>query len=207
MRHSVDRDTLPAILLAVVLVFSGLTSALGSTPDPSGEKGRRKPTQTQRTQTRPAQTRPSRSPAKPGAKPKPAQKPMSFTNEDLKRFHDGAPAATTARQNANAKAPASEDPLKPYRDQEERARWKKEKAARIQEHVLDLEARLRKLEQKRLSIENPYVPRPPAQEGDSSDAGLSGPELLQRTDAEIKEATDQLEAARKELAASLETTP
>jgi len=103
--------------------------------------------------------------------------------------------------------PASEDPLKPYKDQEERARWKREKSARIQERVLELEARLRKLEQKRLSIENPYVPRPSAQEGDSSDAGLSGPELLQKTDAEIKEATDQLEAARKELAASLENTP
>jgi len=130
---------------------------------------------------------------------------MSFTNEDLKRFHDGAPAAAPPRHDA--KAPASDDPLKPYRDQEERARWKKEKAARIQEHVLDLEARLRKLEQKRLSIENPYVPRPPAQEGDASDNGLSGPELLQRTDAEIKEATEQLEAARKELATFLETTP
>ena len=78
----------------------------------------------------------------------------------------------------------------------------------MQQNILNLEGKLKELEQKRLSVVNPYVPRP--QEGTNEKAeekGLSGPELLARTEGEIRQTTQDLESARKALATFLETTP
>jgi hypothetical protein len=145
-------------------------------------------------QTRPAragklQTRPSAAPA--------ATTPLSFSDEDLKRF--GGTSGSTATRPAGSPAPSA-DPLKSWRDQEERTRWRREKAAELDKQVKDLEERLRFLERKRLSIANPLVGRPPepgAAESKEEETGLTGPELLARTDAEIKQVTQDLEKARR----------
>jgi hypothetical protein len=208
MRTAGDRFITPLLISSMLLLAAGLQSQAQSSPDSAKDgKGAKA------TQTRPTQTRPSRSAApaahstaakKPAAsKVREAEKPLVFTDDDLKRYHSG----TTASTPRPAAAPTpSEDPLKSLKDQQERARWRQEKTAQLQQKVLDLEGKLKTLEQKRLSVVNPFVPRP--QEGEDQKAeekGLSGQELLARTEAEITQTVQDLESARKELASFLDS--
>src|SRR5262245_41570527 len=169
----------------------------------SGSTAKKSP-QTKPTQ---AQTRPARraSPAKAApAAPKGKAKPLVFTDEDLKKYHSGE---DTGLRRSPAPT-ASQDPLKPFKDRAEKDRWRQTRVAEFQKNILNLEGRLKFLEQKRLSIQNPLLPRPtdPTAAPDT-DEGLSGEERLARNDEEIRETTRKLEAARKELATFLEANP
>jgi hypothetical protein len=97
--------------------------------------------------------------------------------------------------------------LKKFHEREEAARWRQERIAQYEKRILDLEARLKYLEQKRLSVQNPYLPRPAGSEEDPSEKGLSGPELLARIDREVEGTTEQLEKTRADLAAFLQAHP
>jgi hypothetical protein len=219
MRTSGDRLITPLMILSMIALVAGLHGLARSNPGSAGstvcsKQPQTRPAGTPSTQTRPASHPTGKAPAHPAAKAQAArvkkqpaenEKPLVFTDEDLKRYHSGS--STRPAPAAPAKAPA-EDPLKSLKDQQERARWRQEKLAKLQQTIIDLEARLKTLQQKRLSVANPYVPRPPEGEDEKAEEkGLSGPELLARTDDEIKQATDDLEAARKELATFQETTP
>ena len=189
-------------------------------------------------QTQPAQTRPARStpakgaaparqtattrqptPARPGAPAKPTaparqtapasakgkQKPLVFTDDDLKKYHSGEEATPPRKPSAQS---ASSDPLKPFKDKAEKDRWRQSRVAEFQKNIMDLEGRLKFLQQKRLSIQNPLMPRPSdGSEAPDTDEGLSGEERLAKNDEEIRDTTVKLEAARKELATFLEANP
>jgi len=162
-------------------------------------------------QTHHSQTHQSQShaaPAKPAGKgvgKKPAEKPLVFTDEDLKRYHDDS--APPAKRPPVAQT-SDTDPLKRFKDQQERERWRQEKIAGLQQKILELEGRKKLLEQKKLSIANPLVGRPNTGEADkSAEQGLSGPELLARTEEEIRQVDQDLETARKELAKFQESPP
>ena len=147
---------------------------------------------------------------KPSTQTKPthgksAQKgPLVFTDEDLKKYNSGS-STQPARNVTPAETP---DPLKAIKDEQERTLWRQKRTTELQQKVLDLEARLKSLEQRRRSIQNPLLPRTPGPEGTAEqEIGLSGPELLARTDEEIQHTNKQLEAARKDLATFLEKKP
>jgi hypothetical protein len=198
----------PLMILSMSLLLTGLPAAARSTPEAEKEeKAEKKPATKRTAPSRPARNRPATRPAaakgKGGGK-KPAEKPLAFTDEDLKKFHSGA-AASAPRP---APAPPSEDPLKSLHDKQERARWRQEKMAGMQQHILDLEGKLKSLQQKRLSIANPYVPRVAEGEAEKAEEdGLSGPERMSRVDDEIRKTTQELEAAHQEMASFLESNP
>jgi hypothetical protein len=194
----------PVMILSMSLLLTGLPAAARSTPEAEKEeKAEKKPATKQTAPSRPARNRPATAKGKGGGK-KPAEKPLAFTDEDLKKFHSAA-AASAPRP---APAPPSEDPLKSLHDKQERARWRQEKMAGMQQHILDLEGKLKSLQQKRLSIANPYVPRVAEGEAEKAEEdGLSGPERMSRVDDEIRKTAQELEAARQEMASFLESNP
>lgn len=155
---------------------------------------------------RPTQTRPAKKTAPAKTAPAPAKKkPLVFTDEDLEKYRTGGEAA--ARRNTSP-PPASADPLKPFKDKAEKDRWRQARAAEFQKKIVDLEGKLKFLEQKRLAIQNPLLPRPADPSGEpDSDAGLSGEERLARNGEEIRDTNMRLDAARKELAAFLQANP
>jgi hypothetical protein len=163
-----------------------------------------KPAQTQPTQTRHAQAPAAAKKSASPASPKTKQAPLVFTDEDLKKYRTGA-STQPARNITPSEAP---DPLKAIKDEQERTLWRQKRTTELQQKVLDLEARLKGLEQRRLSIQNPLLPRvaPPGGTAEQ-EIGLSGPELLARTDEEIQHTNKLLETARKDLATFLEKKP
>ena len=170
------------------------------------KSGAKKSTQAKTSQNQSAQTRPTQTKPK-SASPKsaPGQKrPLVFTDEDLQKYRSGS-STQPARNVAPSDSP---DPLKAIKEDQERALWRQRRTTELQQKVLDLEARLKGLEKRRLSIQNPLLPRTPGPEGTAEqEIGLSGPELLARTDEEIQHTSKQLEAARKDLATFLEKKP
>ena len=182
------------------------TASGSAAASPSQEK---KPTLKKHPQSQPTQTRPASNPrtqTSPAAQTQGNHKgaPLTFTDEDLKKYH---PAGSTQPARNVAPAPTA-DPLKAFKDQEAKASWRKARAGELQQKVLDLEAKLKALQQRRLSILNPLLPRvPDPEEGSQSETGLSGPELLARTDEEIKHTNLLLESAKKDLATFVEQNP
>ena len=177
---------------------------------PEGKKSpQSKPAKKPSTQTRPTQGAPavSQQTKKQAADPKgaPGRKgPLVFTDEDLKKYNSGS-STQPARNVTPAETP---DPLKAIKDEQERTLWRQKRTTELQQKVLDLEARLKALEKRRMSIQNPLLPRTPGPEGTAEqEIGLSGPELLARTDEEIQHTNKQLETARKDLATFLEKKP
>ena len=207
------------VLAGTVLVAAWLSTAARSQEkagaaggSPSAEA--KKPTQSRPAQKQSAQTRPTHTqpkpvhPAqKPAASPKSAagkQGPLVFTDEDLEKYKSGSSTQPARMVNP----PDAPDPLKAIKDEQERAAWRQKRTTELQQKVDDLEARLKALEKRRLSIQNPLLPRTPGPEGTAEqEIGMSGPELLARTDEEIQHTNKQLEAARKELATFLEKKP
>jgi hypothetical protein len=199
------------------------TGASHDTPSSDAKKSTQsKPSQKQASQTRPAQkphtpvppvqkqsASPKSTPTnqKHSASPKSApakQGPLVFTDEDLKKYKSGSSTQPARMVNP----PDAPDPLKGIKDEQERALWRQKRTAELQQKVDDLEARLKALEKRRLSIQNPLLPRTPGPEGTAEqEIGMSGPELLARTDEEIQHTNKQLEAARKDLAGFLDKKP
>ena len=190
---------LGAGIVALSMVPQPSPAAEESTSSPGPFETAKKP-QTRPSQTRPAQSRPPSMPESDWT-----AKPLVFTDDDLKRFHEtgSLPPARKA-----AAPPSGEDPLRKWKDVEERDRWRKTKAAQLQQRILDLESKLKVLEMKRLSIQNPLLPRPQDPESTAQiERGLSGPELLAMAEEEIRQTTRQIEEARRDLAVFLETAP
>jgi hypothetical protein len=208
MRTPTDRLLLTATILFLLLLVAGLPAFGGSAPDSHQEgnaprKPQTQPAHSHKSGTAAPATRHAESKKPATTKKKEPEKPLVFTDEDLKKYHSGATPSKAAPPPPPVPA---QDPLKNLKDQQERARWRQEKIAQLQQKVLDLEGKLKTLEQKKLSVVNPYVPRP--QEGEEEKAeekGMNGPELLARTEDEIRQTTQDLEAARKELATFQET--
>ncbi|MCI0656302.1 MAG: hypothetical protein L0170_04435 [Acidobacteria bacterium] len=171
---------------------------------PQSKSARKPSTQSRPTQGAPA---PSQQTKKQTTGPKSAggQKgPLVFTDEDLKKYNSGS-STQPARNVTPAGTP---DPLKAIKDEQERTLWRQKRTTELQQKVLDLEARLKALEKRRLSIQNPLLPRTPGPEGTAEqEIGMSGPELLARTDEEIQHTNRLLETARKDLAGFLEKKP
>ncbi len=203
MKSPGDRLIAPLMFLSLVFLVAGLHDLARSSPGPDPAKSSGKAVQTRPAQTRPAHTRPAEH-KKASLQGKGEEKPIVITDEDLKKYHTG-PARPATRPAAPA---PTEDPLKAFKDQQERARWREAKISELQQRIVDLEAQLKTLQQKRLSVVNPYVRRPPeGEEEKAEEKGLSGPELLARTDQEITQTKEDLESARKALAAFQENTP
>jgi len=160
-----------------------------------------------KSQTHPTKTEPVKKPAGKSATsavPKKQSPPLVFTDEDLQRYHVGQTAAPVRN---TPPAPVT-DPLKGIHEEQEREAWRQKRAAELQQKVTDLEARLKTLEKRKLSIKNPLVPRVPDPDGNpEAEIGMSGPELLARTDEEINVTSQQLDAARKELANFVDKKP
>ena len=177
----------------------------------AGEKkpNQTKPTKKQSTQTRPIPKQPAPAPPaqKQTAPPKgaPAKHgPLVFTDEDLQKYKSGS-STQPARNVTPADTP---DPLKAIKDEQERERWRQKRTTELQQKVMDLEERLKALQKRRLSIQNPLLPRTPGPDGTAEqEIGMSGPELLARTDEEIQHTNKLLEAARKDLATFQEKKP
>lgn len=209
MRTAGYRFLTPLTILFLTFLPAGIPGTALSGPEPgkdgaAGEETRTDPAQTRPAQTRPTQTRPADAKKRPSGKST-GEKPLSFTDEDLKKYHSGQSGPST---RPAAAPPGSEDPLKTLQDRQERSRWRQERIVRLQQRILELEGRLKTLEQKRLSIANPFVPRPQEGEGEKGEeTGLSGPELIEKTDAEIRQTSQDLESARKELSTFLEANP
>ncbi len=210
MANRGERGSTSNLLRMAAIVLAGAWLA-GMAPAPASEEhkstkgsAQTKPA-THHAQTHPAQSRPA--PTKPSGKASrnAAAKPLVFTDEDLKRYHDDS---DTSAKRAPAPAPPAGDPLKTFKDQQEKERWRQGKIAETQQWIIDLEARTKLLEQKKLSIVNPLVGRPNTGEADkAAEQGLSGPELLARTEDEIRQVDEDLETARKDLAKYQESTP
>lgn len=209
MRTAGYRFLTPLTILFLTFVLTGMNGTARSGSDPgkggtAGEEPQSGPAQSRPAQTRPTQTRPAEAKKQPAGKST-GEKPLSFTDEDLKKYHSGSTEPST---RPAAASPSSEDPLKTFQDRRERSRWRQEKIVQLQQRILELEGKLKTLEQKRLSIANPFVPRPQEGEGaKGEETGLSGPELLEKTDAEIRQTSQDLELARKELSIFLEANP
>ncbi len=198
-----------AILALLALPSSPSLAEQTSVSTSPSQKKPATPVKKRSPQTRPAQTHPAKktAPAKTSPAPatKQATKPLVFTDADLEKYHTGGEA--TATRGASPSAPAN-DPLKPFKDKAEKDRWRQTRSAEFQKKILDLEGRLKFLEQKRLAIQNPLLPRPVDPSGEpDADTGLSGEERLAKNDEEIRDTNLKLEAARKELAAFLEANP
>jgi hypothetical protein len=197
----------PFVIVSTVVLLAGLHGLAQASPTAAKDEPSKTAAQTQPTQTRPAGKKGSPAPAaasrRTEAKKSPSagqasEKPLAFTDEDLHKYHSGPSVRSTHPPDSDP----TEDPLKSLKDREERNRLRQEKISMMQQKILDLEARVKFLEQKRLSVANPFVPRP--QEGSEEkpqEKGLSGPELMAKTDEEIKQTSLDLESARKELAA------
>jgi hypothetical protein len=197
----------PVMILSLSLLMTGLPAATRTAPEAEKEEKAAKQPETRPAQSRPPRkesaTRPAVAKGK-GSGKKASQKPLTFTDEDLKKFHSGAPGSA-ARP---APPQPSEDPLKSLHDKQERARWRQEKMAGMQKRILDLEGKMKSLQQKRLSIANPYMPRVAEGEAEKAEEnGLSGPERMSRVDEEIRQTAQDLEAAQKEMASFLESNP
>ena len=209
MRTAGYRFLTPLTILFLTFVLTGMNGTARSGSDPgkegtAGDETQTGPAQSRPAQTRPTQTRPAEAKKRPAGKSS-GEKPLSFTDEDLKKYHSGSTEPST---RPAAASPSSEDPLKTFQDRRERSRWRQEKIVQLQQRILELEGKLKTLEQKRLSILNPLMPRVAEGEQEKTEeTGLSGPELLARTDGEIKQTSQDLEAARRDLATFLETTP
>ena len=219
MKASGRRTGLILAFGGVVLAVTWLTGATradektGASHD-TASSDTKKSTQSKPAQKQSSQTRPTHKPPAPGspvkkpsASPKSApakQGPLVFTDEDLQKYRSGS-----STQPARNVAPTdTSDPLKAMKDEEERVRWRQKRTTELQQKVDDLEAKLKALEKRRLSIQNPLLPRTPGPEGTAEqEIGMSGPELLARTDEEIQHTNKQLEAARKDLAAFLDKKP
>lgn len=207
------RATIFALALACGVLAGGSGSPLASAADgsesqssASAKPASSESSKKQKTQTHPAQTRPAqKAAAKPkAAAPKKQGAALSFTDEDLQKYHSGGETQPVR----NAPPAPGPDPLKTIKEQQERDLWRQKRTTELQQKVTDLEARLKTLEKRKLSIKNPLLPRvADPDQNPQAEIGMSGPELLARTDEEIKVTTQQLEAARKDLATFLEKKP
>src|SRR5262245_11804591 len=188
---TVRRKAAAAFLAGAWLAGTLSTMAAGEPTKPTKGAPQTRPA-THHAQTHSAQSRPGSTKPSAKAHPKaPPAKPLVFTDEDLKRYHE---ESTPSPKRAPGPATSEADPLKTLKDQQERERWRQEKIASLQQRILELEGRKKLLEQKRLSIVNPLVGRPDTGEADkSAEQGLSGPELLARTDEEIRQVNQDLE--------------
>ncbi|HEU5179348.1 MAG TPA: hypothetical protein VFW45_01030 [Candidatus Polarisedimenticolia bacterium] len=208
MRTRAGAAALGAGLAILALLALPPSPTLAEQASSSTSQSQKSPAKKHSPQTRPAQTHPAKktAPARTSAAPAKKQaKPLVFTDADLEKYHTGGEA--TAGRGTAPPAPSS-DPLKAFKDKAEKDRWRQTRSAELQKRVADLEGKLRFLEQKRLSIQNPLVPRPVDPSGESDgDAGLSGEERLAKNDEEIRNTNSQLETARKELASFLAANP
>ena len=198
-----------AVLALLALPSSPSLAEQASSSPGQSQKEPGSTTKKKAPQTRPAQTRPVKktAPAKtaPASAKKQGKKPLVFTDADLEKYHTGG-EGTSSRNSSPA--PSSADPLKPFKDKAEKARWRQARAAEFQNKIVDLEGKLKFLQQKRMAIQNPLLPRPTDPSGaPDSDEGLSGEERLAKNDEEIRDTNMRLDAARKELAAFLEANP
>ena len=196
-----------AVLALLALPSSPSLAEQASSSPGQSQKEPESTTKKKAPQTRPAQTRPVKktAPAKtaPASAKKQGKKPLVFTDDDLAKYHTGGEAS-----RSTSVPPSSADPLKPFKDKAEKARWRQARAAEFHNRIVNWEGRLKFLQQKRLAIQNPLLPRPANPSGEpDSDEGLSGEERLAKNDEEIRDTNMRLDAARKELAAFLEANP
>ena len=160
-----------------------------------------------------------------GSGQKPRAK-LSFTDEDLKKYHepqeddakDAAvlegiddeekPAAPPAVQGAplvrtpiDIAAPPAADPLKEYKDREEREKFRAQQLETLRARIDGLEKRLAYLNEKRLAIIDPLriMPQPQSADDTAKEAGLGASELLTAVEAEIATTEASLQSARDSL--------
>jgi hypothetical protein len=149
--------------------------------------------------------------------------PLSFTNEDLSRFHrrpaDDPPPSDPAeggQETPGASTPSespaerggkpaadtgSEDPLKAFHERKVREEQRAAAVQAIRERIRTLESRMQYLADKRQAILDPYRIMPESQttEDRQKDGSLGVRDLLAAVEEEIKTTGTQLRAAREEL--------
>ncbi|HET6277903.1 MAG TPA: hypothetical protein VFG08_03890 [Candidatus Polarisedimenticolia bacterium] len=166
---------------------------------------------------------------RPGGQEESGQKPqpkLSFTDEDLKKYHqpqgddaedaavlegiddDEKPQAPPAAQGAplvrtpiDIAAPPAADPLKEYKDREEREKFRAQQLETLRARIDGLEKRLAYLNEKRLAIIDPLriMPQPQSADDTAKEAGLGANELLTAVEAEIATTEASLQGARDSL--------
>jgi hypothetical protein len=156
----------------------------------------------------------------------PAAKTLSFTDDDLRKYHQGRPAdeeetagETVTQSGAAADAPpllqskavagkrppakpaVSEDPLKKYHDQEQAEKMRAEQIQKLREQIAQAQARIEALKLKRAAILDPYriMPKPESADAAQEEAKLKPKELLDRVDEEIAKAGGDLEELQQSL--------
>jgi hypothetical protein len=148
---------------------------------------------------------------------------LSFTDEDLKKYHrpkdgkedaavldgideegtlppppQGAPLVRTPLDIAR---PPADDPLKEYKDREAREKFRAQQLQTLRDRIAGLEKRLAYLQQKRLAIVDPLriMPQPQNPDETARDAALGSGELLAAVEEEIESTEAQLNSARENL--------
>jgi hypothetical protein len=111
------------------------------------------------------------------------------------------PHAPLVRTPLKVATPPSRDPIKKFRDREAREKFRTDQILGLRDRITRLEARLQYLRQKRIAIVDPLnlMPRAPAGEDTSDEAGLKPQQLLERVEAEITVAETELATVRENL--------
>ncbi len=155
--------------------------------------------------------------------------PLSFTDEDLKKYRRPSPqsaeedaavlagvedkgegtrppapkGAPLVRTPLEIARPPADDPLKEYKDREARDKFRAQQIETLRERISTLETRLAYLQQKRLAIIDPLriMPQPQTPDEGARDAGLGAGELLASVEEEIESNEVGLKSAQENLVA------
>lgn len=154
-------------------------------------------------------------------KPAADSKTKVYSNDDLRRLYGNvpvdetppaAPAAEGAEeQPADGSAKPAEpapDPLKELLDSQRAADEKRQQIAEAENRVAEARKTIAELDKRKLAIRNPLLARPAAPEGaEDSWKGMTGPERLEYTDTQMKQAQADLAKAEADLDALRRSSP
>jgi hypothetical protein len=161
----------------------------------------------------------------PATQTKRQEAPLTFTDEDLQKFHQappdeeeegddaaaegGASATPPAARSATrppTPAPKQPDPLKPFKDRERDREIRRQQIQGLRDTITRLQGRLDYLKNKRLAILDPLrvMPQPQSDDEKQQEAKLGAKDLLAQVDEEIKSVEAELKDAQESLV-SIET--
>lgn len=129
------------------------------------------------------------------------EEPRTYTNDDLGEGAAGAKDRSAAPEGEAGPA----DPLKAMKDAEERRAWHRKQMAAAREEIATLERQIEYWEARRLSIQNPLLPRRVVPEEAGGDAGedplegLDSAAKLERIDEIMADLHTRLDQTRDRL--------
>jgi hypothetical protein len=131
-----------------------------------------------------------------------------ITNEILERLYGGAADAPDSgvqvvgtRERLLAEEQAGLESLERFRQRQARERTLESRISEARAEVAAAEAEVERLEKRALAVKNPYLARPVITEEEAEEWNrMDNAQRLRKTEEDIRQARERLEAAREELA-------